>query len=175
MSNTSAVDLLRAQYKGAHDVLEATMQDVTAEMAHWSPPGIANLLGATYAHVVTGEDAILNGMAKGAAPLLATSWAGKTGLSELPPMGGSWSEWSHRVQVDVAAARAYGQAVYADTDAYLATLTDADLGRTVDLSPMGLGQQGLGWLLSIMLNNVAWHTGEISCLKGLQGAKGYPF
>jgi hypothetical protein len=172
---TAVVDLLRAQFKGAHDVLEATMQDVTATMAHWSPPGVANPLGATYGHVVAAEDAILNGMAEGAAPLIASSWAGKTGLSEMPPLGGSWSEWGRRVQVDLPTTRAYGQAVYADTDAYLASLTDADLGRTVDLSAMGLGQQGLGWLLSLMINNVTWHTGEISCLKGLQGAKGYPF
>jgi hypothetical protein len=84
----SAVGLLRAQYKSAHDILEATLQDVTSEIAHWSPPGISNPLGATYAHVAAAEDAILNGMARGAAPLLATSWAGKVGVNENVPLGG---------------------------------------------------------------------------------------
>jgi hypothetical protein len=175
MANNSAVALLRAQYKGAHDVLEATMQDVTSEMAHWSPPGVANPLGATYAHVAAAEDLFLNGMAEGTQLLLATSWAGKAGISEPPPMGGSWSEWGHRVQVDLATVHAYAQAVYADTDDYLATLSDEDLGRTLDLSAAGLGQQTLGYVLSLLLANVHWHTGEIACLKGLQGQKGYPF
>lgn len=171
----SAAALLRGQYKSAHDILEATVQDVTSEMAHWSPPGIANPLGATYAHVAAGEDFILHGMVRGAAPLIASTWAGKAGLSELPPAGGAWSDWGRAVQVDLDQLRPYAQAVYAETDSYLASLNDADLERTIDLSAMGLGQQSLGWLLSLMLNNITWHTGEIACLKGLQGKKGYPF
>ena len=46
----------------------------------------------------------------------------------------------------------------------------------VDLSEAGLGVRTVDWLLSALLtshiNNMA---GEISCLKGLQGGKGYPF
>jgi uncharacterized damage-inducible protein DinB len=77
--------------------------------------------------------------------------------------------------VDLGQLHSYAQAVYAATDEYLGSLSDADLARTIDLSAMGLGQQSLGWLLSLMLNNITWHTGEIACLKGLQGKKGYPF
>jgi len=174
-ADNGIVSMLRAQFKGAHDVLEGTMQEVTPETAAWQPPGNANAIGPNYAHVVTGEDAILLGMARGAAPLLATSWAGKIGLSEMPPLDGKWHEWSQRVAIDLPALRTYAQAVYATTDAYLGGLTDANLGQTLDLSAMGFGQQTLGWLLGIMIANVQWHTGEIACLKGLQGQKGYPF
>ena len=65
--------------------------------------------------------------------------------------------------------------VYAATDEYLASLSDDDLNRSLNLAGLGVGQQTLGWLLTLMLANVNWHTGEIACLKGLQGAKGYPF
>jgi hypothetical protein len=177
-----AVSLLRAQYQNAHEVLEGTLQDVTSEQAHWRPPGIANPLGATYAHILISEDGVINGMLKGSGPLSVSTWAGKIGVSELPPMPGpevgglpSWDEWARRVKVDQAALQSYAQAVYAATDEYLASLTDEDLNRSLDLSGLGVGQQTLGWLLSLMLSNVNWHTGEISCLKGLQGAKGYPF
>ena len=61
------------------------MTDVTPEQAHWIPPGVALPIGASYAHVVVGQDSVINGMLKGGAPLFASSWAGKTGLSELPP------------------------------------------------------------------------------------------
>ncbi len=177
-----AVSLLRAQYENAHEVLEGTMQDVTSDQAHWIPPGVANPLGATYAHILISEDGVLNGMLKGSGPLCVTSWADEIGLSELPPMPGPgveglppWDEWARRVKIDQAALRSYAQAVYAATDEYLASLTDDDLDSPLDLSGLGVGQQTLGWLLSLMLSNVHWHTGEIACLKGLQGARGYPF
>ena len=175
-----SVSLLRAQFKNAHDVLEGTMEGVTSAQAHWTPPGVANPLGATYIHVVTSEDGVISGMLKGGAPLLATAWAGKVGVNELPPMAGPgveglppWDAWARKAQVDLPAARVYAQVVYAATDAYLASLNDEALNQALDLGP--LGQYTLGSFLSVMLFNVAWHTGEISCLKGLQGLKGYPF
>ncbi|WP_236601584.1 DinB family protein [Ktedonobacter sp. SOSP1-52] len=72
-------------------------------------------------------------------------------------------------------ARGYAQAVHAATDAYLATLTDEDLARVLDLTSVGFGQMTVGALLNRMvLGHVDNMTGEISVLKGLQGAKGYP-
>ena len=167
--------LLRGQLKAAHDVLEGTMQGVTPEMAAWQPPGTANSLGATYAHVVVSEDGLLNGMGCGIMPLMAGSWAGKTGLSEPPPLDGKWHEWGQRLTVDVDALRAYAQAVFTASDEYLASISDSDLDQMHDFSALGFGQQSLGWLCSILIANVQWHTGEVSCLKGLQGEKGYPF
>ncbi len=177
---TNAVSLLRAQFKAAHDVLEGTMQGVTSEQAHWTPPGVANPLGATCVHIVVSEDGTFNGMLKGGAPLLASTWAGKTGVSEMPPMPGPgvdglppWNEWARQVKVDLPALHAYAQAVFAASDEYLASLNDEALDRSMDLG--SLGQYTLGSFLTTMLANVNWHTGEIACLKGLQGAKGYPF
>ncbi len=172
--------LLRQQFDAAHQLLEATMADVTTEQAHWMPPGIANPLGATYAHVVSAEDYIVQGMFKQVAPLAATDWTGRTGVSEpMPSPGPQWSEypgWTRRVTVDLAALAVFAQAVYAATDAYVSGLTDADLARPFDLTPLGLGPQTVASALSIIaLNHVGNMTGEISCLKGLQGARGYPF
>ena len=80
------------------------------------------------------------------------------------------------MQVDLPALKSFGADVYAATDAYLATLSDADLDRDLDLSAVGFGQQKLGWMLNLLLiNHVGTETGEISVLKGIQGAKGYPF
>jgi hypothetical protein len=153
------------------------MKDVTPDQAHWAPPGIANPLGATYAHLVLGEDFLINGMLKGSAPLAATSWAGKVGLSEPPPsIGEPWDKWGRRVQVDLTALHRYAQAVYQASDEYLASLGNDGLNRPLDLSAFQLGQQTVGWLLSnAVLGHVAEHCGEVACLKGLQGAKGYPF
>jgi hypothetical protein len=50
------------------------------------------------------------------------------------------------------------------------------LNRPVDLSALGLGQSTLGYvLINGILGNALTHCGEISCLKGLQSARGYLF
>ncbi len=173
------VALLRDQLKDAHTLLETVMKDVTPEAAHWIPPGQANPIGATYAHVVMTEDRIINGAIQRGTPLYDSAWAGKTGLSELMPVRGeAWKDygpWTRRLQVDLPALRAYAAAVYAASDAYLASLSPADLAQPRDLSGVGMGTVTLAWIIS---REVVGHadniTGEISCLKGLQGQKGYP-
>ena len=173
-----AVASLREQFKHQHGILEGTMQDVTADQAQWSPPGRANPLGASYAHTVLGEDVMVNGLVKGGAPMFVTSWAGKAGVSEPPPMPdqGDWDAWARKVNVDLGALRQYAQAVYQNTDEYLASLDGSGLDRDIDLSAFHLGKQTVGWFLSNMLvPHVANHCGEIACLKGIQDAKGYPF
>ena len=179
VSAITAVALLRQQLKQAQEFLKMTLNDVTPEQAHWAPPGTANPLGATYAHLTIGEDAFVNGMLKRSAPLAAGSWASKVGVSEPPPPPfppKPWDEWGRRVQVDLGALSQYGQAVFAATDDYLASLVDADLSAPIDLSAVGLGQQTLAWVISNgVLGHRLSHWGEVSCLKGLQGAKGFPF
>jgi hypothetical protein len=169
----NATTLLREQIQQAHGLLEATMEDVTSEQAHWTPPGTANPLGATYVHAIAGEDAVIHMLLQGGTPLYAAGWAERTGVSEIQPL--STSEWARRVRVDLPTLRRYAQAVHAASDAYLAALADADLGRTVDLSKLGLGQVTVGYILSrLLIGHVDAMCGEISCLKGLQGARGYP-
>ena len=168
----SQVTALRTAFTTMHQFLENTIEGVTSDQARWQPPGLAHTIGATYAHVAFSEDAVVNAVVRGGAPLMATRFAGKTGASEPPPPGTDWAGWAGRVQVDVATMREYANATYAATDEYLASIGDADLTREIDMGPAG--KFPLSQLLTIMMGNVAWHTGEIACLKGLQGAKGYP-
>jgi hypothetical protein len=177
-----AIAFIREAARVGHWYLEGTMADVTTEQAHYAPPGRANPLGATYAHLLCSEDMIVNGLLRQAAPLSVSSHVGRTGLSEPMPTPGTpdWSEayaaWARRVRVDLPALKSYGADVYAATDAYLATLNDADLERELDLSGVGFGLQKLGWMLNLLLlNHVGTETGEIAVLKGIQGARGYPF
>jgi hypothetical protein len=86
----------------------------------------------------------------------------------------AWNEWARHVEVNLPALQQYAQAVYANTEEYLASLSDDDLDRALDLSALGLGQHTVASLLSTALSNVQWHCGEIACLKGLQGMRGYP-
>ena len=172
-----AASVLREQLQTSHELLDTTLADVTADQLHWSPPGVANPLGASYAHILMSEDIIINGLLRKQAPLAMGSWAGKLGVSEPhPALGQDWNEWARKVKIDLAALKQYGQAVFAASDEYIASLGDADLEQKADLSGFGLGERTFAWVLAnFAVSHVGEHCGEISCLKGLQGAKGYPF
>lgn len=170
----NAIESHRVSLKWAAELLAMVTAEVTEEQAAWQPPGTANPLGAQYAHAVCGTDAIINMLLRGQAPLYDSTWAGRTGVSQ--PQMQATEEWARSVEVSVPALQEYARAVFADADAYIASLSEDDLVVKHDLSASGLGTQTVDWMLSALVtghvNNMA---GEISCLKGLQGAKGYPF
>ena len=170
----NAIETLRESIQWGHQLLEMVMADVTDDEARWAPPGLANPIGALYAHAVLDLDAIVNGMLKGGAPRFGTEWAGQLGA--VSPQMPLTYEWGRTIEPDLAGLRKFGQTALADAEAYLDQLTDADLDRMVDLSGEGLGMRSVSWVLNALvashLNNMA---GEISALKGVQGKKGYPF
>lgn len=170
----NAVEAMRIQINTSHQIVEGTVADLTPELCDHIPGGKAHPIGATYYHIVTAEDFIVNNI-RGQTPLMMGEWAGKTGVSEPPPApGGDFFGWANRVKVDIGQARKYAEAVYANTNAYLDSLTDADLDKEIDAP--GIGKNSLAYYLGIgALIHPANHVGEISALKGVQGATGYPF
>lgn len=79
------------------------------------------------------------------------------------------------VTAEQAQMRKYAMAVYAASDEFLATLSPEDLERPVDLTALGLGKSTMEWVITNgIVGNGFTHCGEISCLKGLQGKRGYP-
>ena len=169
-----AVSLLAQQVRGAHEVVESTTADLTSDQADWQPAGTANRAGPLFVHLASGEDLFLT-MTTGRQPLAMGAYAGKTGASEPHPMGG-YDEWAQRVKVDLPALRGYVQAVFKNTEEYVAGLKPEDLDREMDLTSAGLGKMSLAAFITLIaVIHPSNHIGEISCLKGLQGAKGYPF
>lgn len=170
------VNVLREQVKDARELLEGTIEDVTDEQARMAPPGEAMPIVAHYAHIVMSEDMAVQTLLKGGAPLFASEWAGRTGLSGQPPIGPMpWDAAVRNGQIEFGSLRAYARAVHAATDAYLDAADDTQLSRTIDLSQFGIGEKTGAWILQTgAVTNTNLHCGEISCLKGLAGARGYP-
>jgi hypothetical protein len=187
MEGNAAGALLAAQFRAAAGLLEMVTSDLTPESAAFVPPGIANPAGTTWAHVLLSVDGLVNGMLKGGTPLFASTFAGKTGMSGLPPLLGpemgdvsryheGFHAWAVGATLDLAALRAYGAAVCESAAEWLSTCTGADLEKPLDLSFLGLGMQTAGFIVhNAVLAHVASHAGEIAAIKGLQGLKGYPF
>jgi DinB superfamily len=174
----NSVALLREALADAHGALERTVTGLDQDALEWVPPGTANPIGATLAHVVVSEDVMVNAILTTRGPLMASAYAERTGLSEPMPMPGpAWADyaaWARRLRVDQAALLDYGRAVWAASDAFLAGCDPDDLGRELDLSPLGRGHRTLGWaVVRLLCAHVDSITGEIACLKGLQGRGGY--
>jgi hypothetical protein len=125
----SARVLLRWQFRLAHELLDATIEHATTEALHRCPPGTAAPAGACYAQGVLCEDLSVNGVLAAGRPLALSTWVGRTGLSEIPPLAGptDWRAWARRMRLDQAKLRPYAKAVYASTDAYIAALPDEAL------------------------------------------------
>jgi hypothetical protein len=107
------------------------------------------------------EDLSVNGVLGLGEPLALSTWAGRTGLSVIPPLIGAidWRAWSHRVRLDWNNVRAYARAVCASTDAYIAALAEEALDVTRVEAPV--------CLLSSLLLSISMRRGEISSLLAL--------
>ncbi len=176
--NNLAVEVLLVQLKAVHSALEQTMDGVTDEVAHFMPPAKANPIAGTYAHLVFSEDLFIHNFLKKTPPLVDSTFKDNTGASETHPM--EWVEaypkWLKEVKIDVAKFREYAKAVYAESEEYVASLTDEDLEKDVDMSAMGMGNKKKYDFIAGLLSGHAYSImGEIAVLKGIQGLKGYPF
>lgn len=178
MNNNIGVKYLLEGLQNAHTYMLQTMDGVTDEVAAFVPQGTANPIAGTYAHLIFSEDSFTQGFLKKEKPLFETNWKDKTGISELQPT--DWIEaypkWLKSVKVDITKVNEYAKAVFAETEKYVAGLTDEDLEKMVDLSAFGMGEKSVGNFIANLItghaNNIM---GEVSVLKGIQGLKGYPF
>lgn len=169
----NGVQAVQTAFGGAHFWFNGTAGDVTKEQANALPPGSAHPIGALMAHILHAEDAMIAMFITHREPAWSREgWAAKAShglILEFP-------EDRSSISYDPDFLREYGAAVFASTDAFLASLTEADLDRELDMTAAGMGVLPMGrFLLTMLLGNTYAHTGEISAQKGLVGLKGYPF
>ncbi|MGH7204007.1 MAG: DinB family protein [Candidatus Levyibacteriota bacterium] len=176
--NNLATQILLQQLKAAHTTLEQTMEGVTDQIAHFVPPGKANPIAGTYAHLVFSEDFFIHAFLKKTQPLMETTFKDKTGASEIQPTDWevAYPKWLKEVKLDTKQFREYAKAVFAESETYVASLTDADLEKDVDMNALGMGKRKASdFIANLITGHVYPIMGEISVLKGIQGLKGYPF
>jgi hypothetical protein len=170
----NTVELIQYAVKNALDIMEQVTADLTQEQCDWAPPGLANPIGATYWHAISGADFVVHGWGTGRPPLSQTAgWEENVVLFQEPHPEGGHGANLQTLRIGLAAMREYTQAVTGAVNGWLASLTPEDLERTIDtpIGPLNLAQ--------VLETFVAWHInahcGEISALKGCQGFRGYPF
>lgn len=168
-----AKSLLNQQIKGAHRILHSALADMPQEIADLQPPGTANSIGATLAHVVLDEDWLVS-QALGE-PLCYTERGFEKTIGLAPPTGPFVTqEWARAVKPELGPFMEYANAVFARTESAVAEFSEESMGRAVDLGT-GNSMPGLLTVGIIALNHVSFHAGEIAALKGTYNLKGIPF
>jgi hypothetical protein len=152
----SARDLLRWQFTLVHHLLDMAITGLSAEAIRRCPPSTITPVAACFAQAVVCEDFSVNGVLAAGTPLALSSWAGRSGISELPPLAGSddWRAWGRQVRLDLDQLLPYAHAVHAATDAYLADLPDDALDQADGATP--------ACLLSALLLTLAMRRGEMA-------------
>ncbi len=160
------------QFATALGLADVAGFELTQEQFDWAPPGTANTISAVMLHALGTEDYFIQAAIQGRPRLWESGgWAERIGVAELPGPGQSWDEFKSR-PTPLEPVVAYGRAVRESTNAYLAGLTDAELAREIEL---GGRPRTIAEALTIILLHTSFHGGEISTLKGVQGARGIPF
>ncbi len=172
----NTVELVSYALDNALNVFNLVVVDLTQEQADWTPPGLANPIGATYWHTISSLDDLVHRWISGQEALyLKDGWQERV-LIVAPPEPGHGEDYLATMQamrVDLAGLHQYTQVVAEAVRRWLASLTPEELDREMDTF---VGTLTVGALLERFgVWHVTAHCGEISALKGCLGAKGYPF
>ena len=165
---------LRNQLQFTHSTMEQVVTDLDADTLHHRYPGsTANHIAAIYAHAVTAEDGIVNGLVLGRMPIFNAEIAAKTGvpMKQSPAME---DEWASQIKMNLSAFREYAAQVYAATDRAVAEMTDAQAEEAIN-TPFGAPQPRLEFMGNLTVVHTWGHMGEIAAIKGIKGLKGLPF
>ncbi len=164
-------DYIRLQIEVAHRSCDGIISDLTDDLLNWVPPGQANTVSATLAHILGGEDRFIHVLLQDKPRIWdAQGWSEKIGVAGPPRPGSGWEDFKG-LRLSMDAFRAYGEAVRAGTRAYLENLESEDLERKVNFAG---SDRSVAEVLAMLVNHMIEHSGEIAALKGIQGAKGLP-
>jgi len=156
----NTVELLQYALNTAFEVLSYVTHDLTQEQVDWQPPGIACNIGSILSHLDSYLDFFLQEVCIEKRFEL---------LKSPPPVEIVMKD----VQVDLHDLHVRTKNITKLTKDWLSSLTPADL--EVDFES-AIGTINVGQMIeAYIIWHINVHCGEISCLKGCQGAKGYPW
>jgi len=157
----NTVELTQYSVGFAFEILSQVTADLTQEQADWKPPGIVNTIGAIYSHIITHADNFLQ-------YALIEKRPSPKNVEDRPEVF-----ILKEVQVDLSELHEYADKVKNKTLGWVSSQTPEDLARIMDST---IGELPVGQAVdAFIVWHINVHCGEISALKGCQGAKGYPW
>jgi len=163
-------DYIIGNLTDAHRMLGIALTDLDDKIVSYRASDHVNSIAQILAHVVMGEDRLINASCKGGERIFdAQGWEAKTGIPAV--QGGVWNDkvW----QMDIPAFLEYQKLVERNAMQYVLSVTPEELERDVTFGPFV--QPVADQLRGVLVHHMLGHSGEISALKGVQGLKGLPF
>jgi uncharacterized damage-inducible protein DinB len=172
-----ATDFLRDSFRRLHASMENSTGELSAEQLNFTPDAEHHSIAWILWHAYRTEDLVRSRMLQGKADRWSEGgWAARLGLPEQGQGTGQTPDEAQQVRItDYAGFMEYAKAVAADTDAYLAGLTAADLERMLPWRNAPNGEDTLAAVIgNHVMTHVYGHRNEIYWLRSLQGLKGSP-
>jgi hypothetical protein len=158
----------------AYQTLDFTVADLSEDELHLRiPDAQIGTPASIYLHVAWSDDIIVNHLLTGGETVYDSQGWGEKMPDAPVHRGPSTFEWAWGVKVpDLQALMAYAEAVRPTVTGYVAGLSDADLDRMVTFFGK---EMPVSAVISMLIWNVANHTGELAALRGVAGKQGLPF
>ena len=169
------LDFLRTSTKKMHNDFRDAIKDLKEEQLHFRPLGKGNHIAFALWHLVRTEDSVINFFLQKKPPVWNTEgWDKKFGMDPRAQGTGMTAEQAAAVRIQsLPDFSKYMENVFKASEAYLATLKEADLDRVEEFQ--FLGKMSFGQVIGgVVLNHGSQHLAEVWYVKGLQGLKGSP-
>lgn len=171
----TAVELIHLELKRLHQMLDKSLDGLTADQLHAVPGGHpkANTIAWVLWHVVRTEDNVVRFVLQNRrAPVWTEGgYADKLGLPPIAQGTGMSSEDAHALRLkDVDLFRRYMHAVWESTDDFVAKTDGATLDRLITVKPLG-EMPGIRALAQVCASHGMLHFGEIELARTLVGAR----
>jgi hypothetical protein len=166
------LEFIRSSVEAVNGMVDTAMQDLTDDVVNWHPGGTANTIAQLLAHLVSGQDLLVNQrlQAGGGSTLHESGWSQKTGIPlERPLIWQQRDAW----RLNLPAFDEFRREVGACALRLLDSTNEADLDRTAFWIRGPERPVGMLWQMNY-INHGLGHCGEVSAIKGMQGLKGLP-
>lgn len=172
----SVAEFLKSTVLTLHAQFDEAVQDLSVEQLHWRSLDRGNHVAFTAWHYVRTEDNVIQFVLQNRKPTvwLEGGWDQKFGLDRIA-QGTGWStEQAAALRLPSADDwLEYQRAVWRASDAYLSSLGDSELERTVRIA--GFGEVPVRQAITtILVTHGFTHLGEIHHIRGLLGLKATP-
>ena len=169
------ITFIRNYLLSLHSSLDEAIKGLSQEQAHWRPGDAGNHIAFIAWHYARTVDNMVRFVFQRRPTVwMEGKWDERFGLDSKAQGTGMTREDAVALRIsDIPAFGAYMSEVWNETQAYLQTLNEEELGRTMTIRPLGelTLEEVLG---TTLLTHGYTHLGEIWLLKGLQGLQGNP-
>lgn len=160
---------LQTSVRTVNEMVDNAMQELTDEVVNFEPGGTSNTIAQLLAHMVSGQDVLINERLGGGRSLHETGWAEKTGIPMERPLIWQRDAW----KLDLTGFDSYRKEIAQAAEKALSAMAPADLDREIEWV-RGPSRSVAMMMQVIFINHGLGHCGEISAIKGMQGLKGLP-